>query len=370
MGRELIMQTFGDHVNQFANSVDIVPLSVYYEVLSLIQDYLEKNLKAMFFAVVIDKMVRLQPFLVSEWPHDRPWWEARVINDQNKYLGQTALAYALGKPLWIVGENKRPLIAEERYVDLLENINSEEIPKYEEVEDIETKTSIILPLKIGDSYFGVINVESPEYLPRSYQWLSELRKLANAVAILHRLKEINILQTNSTKAARDCLKEGVTDRVFVPVTGRNDMFFASSSRADYEVVGIINEVLNEYKTDFELVHWTDISHGDIHDEIWENISTCTYGICYFSEPEEEPTAHRFRDNPNVLFEAGMLFALRKARRTPLKAIVLVREANATAIPFDFNAEYITLVPRMSDGRLNEQRFRGLLNRHIRTMLNR
>jgi hypothetical protein len=370
MRGEPLMQTFGDHVNQFANSVDIVPSSVYHEVLSLIQDYLEENLKARFFAVVIDKMVRLQPFLVSEWPKGRPWWEARVKNDQNRYLGQTALAYAIGKPLWIVGENKKVLITEKRYIDLLENVDIDEIPKYEEIEDIETKTSIILPLKIGDNYFGVINIESNEYLPRSYQWLSELRKLANAIAILHRLKEMNTLQTSSTKAAKDCLKNGVADRIFVPVTGGNEMFFASSSLADDEVTGIIREVLDKYKTDFELVSWTDISDGDVHDEIWANISACSYGICYFSEPEEEGASHRFRDNPNVLFEAGMLFALRRARRTPLKAIVLVREADATAVPFDFSAEYITLVPRLPDGRLNEQRFRSLLNKHVRTMLNK
>jgi hypothetical protein len=365
-----IMQTFGDHVYQFANSVDIVPLSVYYEALGLIEDYLKENLNTRFFAVVIDKMVKLKPFLVSEWPHEKPWWEERVKTDQDQYVGQTALGYALGKPLWIVGENQRRLMNEDRYVDLLGNVESNEIPKYQEIEDIETRTSIILPLRIGDSYFGVINLESPNYLPRSYQWLAELRKLANAIAILHRLKDINILQTNTTKAARDYLKAGVDDRAFVPVTGRNDMFFASSSRADQQVLAIMKEVLSSYKTDFDLVHWTDISHGDIHDEIWSNISACTYGVCYFSEPENPESPHRFRDNPNVLFEAGMLFALRRARRTPLKAIILVREPDATAVPFDFNSEYITLVPRKPAGELDTEKFRAQLTRHVQTILSK
>lgn len=359
-----IMQSFGDHLNQFAQTVDIVPESVYYEVLELIQVYLKENLNADFFAVAIEKVVRLQPYLIGEWPREKPWWSARVKNDQGIFIGQTALAYALGRPLWIVGAKKEALKIAAAFEDLLNNATPAEIPKYEEVEDIRARTSIILPLKTEDEHFGIINIESRDYIELTDPWLCELKKLANAIAILYQLKTINRLQTKSTLEAKDRLEHGD----FVPVAKRRAMFFASSSRADNEVVGVMKEVLSDYRSYFELSHWTDLVYGNIHEKIWERISTCMYGVCYFSEPTTEEGIHRFKDNPNVLFEGGMLFALQKAKRSPLQGILLVREAEAAEIPFDLSAEYMVIVPRLPDGNLNQQKFRIMLNRHISFML--
>jgi hypothetical protein len=359
------MQTFGDHVNQFAQTVDIVPETVYYEVLNLIQDYLKENLKAGFFAVAVEKVVRLQPYLVAEWPCDRPWWSARVKDDKGIYMGQTSLAYALGKPLWIVGAQKEELSKASTYADLLNNAGPTEIPRYEEIDVINAKTSIILPLKVEDNHFGIVNIESKDYMLPTEAWFYELNKLASAIAILHQLKNINRLQTKSTLEAKDRLEHGE----FVPVVKRRIMFFASSSRADDEVVGIINEVLDGFKHSFEVVPWTDPITGNIHQNIWERISGCMFGVCYFSEPAEHAEGYRFVDNPNVLFEAGMLYALRKAKRSPLQGVVLVREANAPHIPFDLSAESMIVVPRLANGNLNGHLFRNLLEKHLSFILN-
>jgi len=358
-----ILQSFGDHLNHFAQAVDIVSDSVYYEVLALVQNHLKDNLNAGFFAVAVEKVVRLQPYLVGEWPRERPWWSARVKSDEGRYIGQTSLAYALGRPLWIVGENKAPLKWASGYVDLLGNANSKEIPKYEEVEDIAAKTSIILPLKTEDEHFGIVNIESRDYIEMTDAWFVELKKFTDAIAILHQLKTINRLQTKSTLEAKNRLEHGD----FVPVVKRRTMFFASSGRADKEVVDSMNEVLGNYKASFVLSPWTDLAYGNIHEKIWERISGCMYGMCYFSEPCDG-AQHQYRDNPNVLFEAGMLFALQKARRSPLQGILLVRESGSADIPFDLSAEYMVMVPRFADGRLDKATFCAQLDRHISFML--
>lgn len=358
------MQTFGDHVNQFAQTVDIVPENVYGEVLDLIEGYLRSNLKAGFFAVVVEKVVRLQPHLVAEWPRDRNWWLARVRNDEGVYIGQTGLAYALGKPLWIVGANRAELKRAEAYEDLLNNALPNDIPRYEEIEAIGARTSIILPLSLDNEHFGIINVESTVYLAPTDAWLCELKKLASSIAILYRLKSINKLQTKSTLEAKDRLEHGE----FVPVVRRRVMFLASSARADREVVDLIHDLFSEYKQHFEMVHWTDPAFGNIHENIWERISTCMYGTCYFSEPAGAGATHGFFDNPNVLFEAGMLFALRKARRSPLQGILLIREPDAPVIPFDLTAEFMLLVPRTPNGQLEREKLRSQLQRHISFLL--
>jgi hypothetical protein len=358
------MQTFADHLIHFAQSIDIVPEAVYFEVLQLIQDYLAEQLKAVFFAVAVEKVVTLQPYLVGEWPRHRIWWNKRVKNDQGIYKGQTSLAYALGKPLWIVGANRAPLNKATSWEDLLDNAPPADIPKYEQIEPSDARTSIILPLRLEDRHFGIVNIESSEYLVPSEAWQSELSKVVNAIAILHQLKMMNDLQTTSTLKAKDRLEHVE----YVPVVKKRLMFFASSARADDQVVGILNEVLSAYTKHFDVVSWTDPAFGNIHENIWERISTCMYGACYLSEPAAAGDHYRFRDNPNVLFEAGMLFALLKARRSPLQGILLVRESNAPVIPFDLAAEFMALVPRTPEGQLNVHSFRSQLNKHLSFLL--
>src|ERR1041385_1590806 len=124
------MLTFGDHLIHFAQSVDIVTEEVYYDVIRLIEEYLRNTLNAVFFAVAVEKIVSLQPYLLAEWPRDRPWWEERIRTDQGSYKGQTSFAYAVGKPLWIVGANRSPLNRANAYQDLLSNVSSGEIPRY------------------------------------------------------------------------------------------------------------------------------------------------------------------------------------------------------------------------------------------------
>jgi len=361
------MLTFGDHLIHFAQSVDIVTEEVYYDVIRLIEEYLRNTLNAVFFAVAVEKIVSLQPYLLAEWPRDRPWWEERIRTDQGSYKGQTSFAYAVGKPLWIVGANRSPLNRANAYQDLLSNVSSGEIPRYEEIEPIKARTSIILPLRDRHHRFGIVNIESSEYIEVSQAWQFELQKLADAIAILHLLKSVNILQTHSTEEAKRRLGHGLTQQTFVPV-GRRVMFFGSSSRADNEVVGVINDVLNSYKNQFELTAWTDPMAGNIHEKIWEHISQSMYGTCYLSEPSDYVKEHKFGDNPNVLFEAGMLIALLKSKKSPLQGIILIRETDAPDIPFDLTAEFMIQVPRLANGRLNSQTFRTQLNSQISFML--
>lgn len=366
MPDEHTIHTLGDHLIQFAQTVGAISMEGYHGILDRVQHHMEENLSATFFAVVIQKIAQSQPWLVGEWP-ERRWWAEPLKNDKGVYGCQAALAYATGKRLWIVGKNHAELHRAESYEDLLANVPSSEIPRYAQIGDVVSRTSIILPLRVHPEaeHFGVMNVESVDYLEYMTSWLLELEKIAKTIAILHWLKDTYILQTRSVLEARRRLELAE----FIPVVRRRRMFLAASSRADRKVVGVLREVLTrEAGGRYDLVPWTEPRPGSIHEKIWESLSTCTFGTCYFSEPAEEGSTYSFRDDPNVLFEAGVLYALRRSRRSSVRALLLVRESNASSIPFDLSGERMLIVPRVGSGELNEDDFRDQLAEHLKLML--
>jgi hypothetical protein len=93
-----------------------------------------------------------------------------------------------------------------------------------------------------------------------------------------------------------------------------------------------------------------------------------YGICYFSEPDPSDGGHKYVDNPNVIFEAGMLHALINTPDAPPSGWIPVREDDSPAAPFDFADQRIERVPRDQDGQVVEERLRAQVQRRIVALL--
>jgi hypothetical protein len=114
--------------------------------------------------------------------------------------------------------------------------------------------------------------------------------------------------------------------------------------------------------------------GNINTQIAAEILESRFGICYLSEPDEDSPAgaHQYRDNPNVVFEAGMLHARTTAAADTdggePAGWIPVREQESPPPPFDFAAERIVQVPRSRTGDLNESRLREMLRRRIEALL--
>jgi hypothetical protein len=91
--------------------------------------------------------------------------------------------------------------------------------------------------------------------------------------------------------------------------------------------------------------------GNIHIQLLEELSQCRFGICYFSEISQESGEIQYKDNANVLFEAGMLHG-RSANTTknPANWIPIREESskdnqNNETIPFDLYSERMITVKR-------------------------
>jgi predicted nucleotide-binding protein len=132
-------------------------------------------------------------------------------------------------------------------------------------------------------------------------------------------------------------------------------------------VGVLIEVLEEFENQLRVVRWDQIEDsGTITTQLTEEITKSRFGICYLSEPQDD--ASRFADNPNVVFEAGMLHALAALSPQERSGWIPIREEKSLPTPFDFAGERIEVVPRGGADRLNEARFRTRLRARLQNLL--
>ncbi len=94
------------------------------------------------------------------------------------------------------------------------------------------------------------------------------------------------------------------------------------------------------------------------------LGTCRYGVCYFSELDDTSTNGEYRDNPNVLFEAGMLHGRSDSDAQKPASWIPIREKASSPAPFDFAAERMILVPRTRKGTLQKKQFQELFRKRL------
>lgn len=97
--------------------------------------------------------------------------------------------------------------------------------------------------------------------------------------------------------------------------------------------------LREHGERFDIVFWEEMTDsGNINQQVAEAIMSCHLGVCYLSHRagDDDGGPNRFADNPNVLFEAGMLYALKQSPFSQPANWIVVREDEAVSdrAPFD------------------------------------
>ncbi|MCG8047450.1 MAG: hypothetical protein N0C89_02265 [Candidatus Thiodiazotropha endolucinida] len=102
-------------------------------------------------------------------------------------------------------------------------------------------------------------------------------------------------------------------------------------------------------------------------QLLNELGTCRYGVCYLSEriPDAQPAL--YQDNPNVVFEAGMLHGRSDANSPPPASWIPIREKNSTDAPFDFASERMIIVPRQN-GRLQVSQFKTMFRNRLDALI--
>lgn len=362
----MMPHTFAQQLRAFALAVDIVSSSVMDEVLRIVTDYVRGQLDFHFFEVLLAEEIgreRNVPGLRSKWTRGGKGWSSPLRDENGKYKGHVSYAMDKRTDLWIVSESDAPLDEVAAYRNLLPpHVLGADFPAFEDLTGKKTRTSIMLRMVVRQEMIGLINLESEKLLKPTGTLLREVRLLAETISDLYTLNVATETQgTNTLEALRK-----LHDMKKTPLSHRRRLFFASAEHAAKEVIAIVEKVAKSL--DVELISWREnFRAGKIQEQIWKEISSAHYGVCCLSEEPKSKGPTRFRDNSNVLFEAGIMYALTHSTRV-MRGWIPIREADSPDAPFDFRDERIISVPRMKNGRLSAAAFEKELRNHLSDLI--
>ncbi|MCP4409085.1 MAG: nucleotide-binding protein [Gammaproteobacteria bacterium] len=376
--------TIADELYEFSTA-HLVDHDTCNDIREIVEAYIFNTLEMNYYHVMIDgKQVERRPGLGTPKILENTWCndDADTVpihgNGELSYRAQSTYSYQQKLPLWITsgkGEAE-PLHSADEYIDQWSGISSEKLPKYRNTSKPQIKTSIIVPLRQGEGHvFGFLCVESERFHYINEPSKAALLRMADAIGATLASHEDYVKKQNNTRSALNRLKRFALDNKCTSPLAKPTIFIASSERADNKVMGIIRDIVSGFSAQLTPHYWKeDKKAGDIPTQIHESISQCRFGICYFSELSEkkgqESTKAEYVDNPNVMFEAGMLHSLSQSSTASPQACILVREKDSQKPPFDIAHERIVEVERLGSERaeLNSERLHDDLRRSLEELL--
>ena len=309
------IQTFGTHLERFVDTIDIVTVKTFEDIMLQIGKYVHKELDLNYFELAIPSMVNNKAGLQAKCNYidgtliKDPKYSSELYEDdkEKKILrNHSALAYSCKRKLWVVSESKQALKELETViVDLCGN-KPTSLPPYKPAEELIAKISIIIPLcSKGNEPIGVVDFEGERYIEPTKPAIEELTRLARSISKLLYLREVQETQGESTDSAIKGLAS-ILESGTLPKLGKPRLFFAYPERAEPDVMNIIHKVLESISQRIRVIDWKEHNiKGNIDVSIIKAIAHSRFGICYLSEPIPG-RKNKYMDNPNVLFEAGML----------------------------------------------------------------
>jgi hypothetical protein len=368
--------TFGEHLMQFALSVDFIEPNCYELVQQLINKYLKLQLGARQIGLFEAHVVSNQPGMSTVWSDPTLRVSECLKDAQGQYARQLGLALGEVRNLWVVSRKDEPLSPGNPGIDYWEEGRPvRKLPPFS-VSPAGTgcRTAIYMTTRdAGDRPNGTFLVELSNPVRPTQALRSEMQLLADAVGLLHATDAGTREQRDGTNRAIDRLGDLVR-QLELDTGPRPLLFFASSHRADAEVLKAIHEVLKEFDDHVFVQHWGDMHQpGNINTQLVDKIRRAQYGICYLSEPAE-PSASgekvpRFRDNPNVLVEAGMLHMVTNTGNGTTTGWIPIRELDSPAVPFDLSNERQVIVVRDDAGALQTPQFKQDLRDKLAALFN-
>lgn len=295
--------TFGDELEHFVCSINIVENQVKNDLIGLIREYLKSVLEIKFVVFHTESGVNGEMGLkTSNWLSTETLspLSLSIKKSDGSYAAQVTMAYDKCNPMWIHGEKCGELVMESKYQDKWSDSETDLIPKYIRNTNIKARTSIIIPARdiVLSRVIGVVNFESDLYIEFSEARALELEKIVNSIAILYMLNRTFAIQSENTKKGVSYFSKRSQKEINFKRLSKPTIFIASASNAKQDVMAIVIDVLELFKEKglVDYTYWKDmVEPGIVVTQLDEEISRCLFGICYFSQPDE---AKSFIDNPN------------------------------------------------------------------------
>jgi hypothetical protein len=378
-----LLTDWPNRLRDFSRVVDVIEDDTFINIKSAISRYFESALGAHYFGVYVDGVSQeteegeLIPALDCLWTNDNDRLRSVVpIRSTAHTKRLVVLSYLLRKPLWLVARDGGLLADTREQPDTLVDLwsRTQSLPDYRVAGDKESSTAILVPLEYGERRFGVMTLEFEDHLRVSERAKENVSTLADALGRIIWIWKTTETQLQGTRDAFDELERSY-ESLSSPLQ-RRTVFVASSGRADEVVMKVILDVLHEFEELFDVNFWRmEVASGNINEKVRSAIAGSDFGIWYISEPSgDSEGGPKFFDNPNVLFEAGMLqmlHELRDDRGAVVSRWIPIRESPEVSppLPFDFAGDRVINVPRTEGvGAVDEsvftEMFRGAVTRLV------
>ena len=362
--------TFGYHLNILSQSVEVVNEDFLLRIADQIEVYLYEEIHISHSCILIPKTRDDKEGLevIQFDGHLKDYFQ--IKNDDDQYRSQSAFSFYKKRNMWIVGKEGGPLSECENcdeFKDTWSGLN-DDIPMYRDTAEKTIVSSILIPVKKkGENKpFGVVAFESEIYQEYSKTLGDELSQIAEAVGRLH-------LRYTSYREARDnrylALRKLKNQSIKISDIPKEKIFFGYPKNANEDVVKCIKFVLETKYPEIKLEDWDDFEGmGLITTDLHRKISECRYGIFYLSEKikESQNGTFKYRDNPNVFFEAGFL----SSKSKEFENWIPIRESDNhdNRLPFYIVDRRVLQVPRVSGDELDNKQFEDDLTGKLNEIL--
>ena len=361
-------ETFGIRLKRFALSVDIVDENIFQRTWELIRQYLTQLLKPTYMALLVESQVDDKPGLFARECSEGGTLSFSLMKGEDEYNGLAAYSFGEGKPLWLVSPDKVPLDLNMSIKDKWSK--AENLPHYDQPSDTGIKSVVFVPLRQRGRTIGVLDMQSTQYNEITKKITKELLLLADTLVVLLTLSDINKSQRDHTLEAINLHRKALSEESW-PILTKPKIFVASSGKADDTVMGTIRSVLNDFSDQLDVHYWKESSKsGNINSEILQQVKESQFGLCYFSEPMDEPKGgYKYQDNVNVVFEAGMFQSQTNPNVTDdPTGWIPIREQLSSPPPFDFAQQRMIIVERLANENPNIDKLEGSLKDRINVLL--
>ncbi len=362
-------ETFGIRLKQFALSVDIIDENIFQRTWDLVRQYLTELLKPTYIALLVESQVDNEPGLYAQECSEGGHMSFSLMKEKDEYNGLAAYSFGEGKPLWLISPDKEPLDPSTPIQDQWSK--AENLPRYDRSSDAGIRSVVFVPLRQKGHTIGVLDLQSKQYNELTNRITKELTLLAETLVVILTLSDTNKAQHDHTLEAINLHSTALNEQSWPPLT-KPKIFVASSGKADKTVMGAIRSVIDEFSDKLDVHYWEESSaSGNINLEILQQVKESQFGLCYFSEPMDEPKGeYKYQDNMNVVFEAGMFQSQTNPNVTDdPTGWIPIREQLSPPPPFDFAQQRMIIVERLAEkGEPNLDRLKGSLKDRINVLL--
>jgi hypothetical protein len=366
--------SFGEHLKQFALSIDFIDSGHYELVQQQIKKYLSVQIEATQVALFEKTRVDDRLGITTVWSYPNFRIHQTLHDENGDYRRQLALAIGENRNLWVISDSGH-LDYDNRGTDIWGEVDDPELPPfYVATNALPSRTAIALITKNAQGYAnGAFLIEISKVIRPSKVLRREMQLIADAVGLLHATDVATQEQREGTTRAIATLSDLVS-KLELDTGPKPLMFVASSSRAPEDITSAMDEVLSKFDDHVFVEPWHRMHQpGNINLQLVEKIGKAQYGVCYMSEEVESDQRHtnadhRFKDNPNVLVEAGMLHMVTATDVISGTGWIPIRETDSPEVPFDLGNQRMVLVERNSDGEANIEAFKEDLTAKIESLL--